>query len=277
MTGVNGIVKKQNYLLMLMMALLVLGLCGCTDSDSRVIVDEKYIEAELQERYGIEFVCDSVKYSQHMYKAMCHPKDDSSLSFSCMYGEDGSFGYDYFVGKIIAKEEETYFSRILNESLDQCFVRGAYAMIIDDGYKDFTEGNTEICELIKEDNFSFEKAYEISPINGLSFYIYLNESNIEIGYDDEYDILENVVHEIVSKYHDIYKLDIYVDMVIYYLSAEDYEKVYEYYIMNKGDINDIQFENYLIQMQMGVPMDNVTQDLWLSKDEYAAKREDINK
>ena len=50
---------------MLMMALLILGLCGCADSDSRVIVDEKYIEAELQGRYGIEFVCDSVNYSQH--------------------------------------------------------------------------------------------------------------------------------------------------------------------------------------------------------------------
>ncbi len=266
---------KRTYLLLLLTLLFAFGLCGCTDSDSRVIVDEKYIEAELQERYGIEFVCDSVKYSQHMYKAICHPQNDMSVSFECMYGESGSFGYDFYVGMLLAKEEEQFFTECIGNGLGESYIHCTALMMMALNGSELEDSTIQICGLIKNGEFTTKKAFEISPIDKVSFYIYVNSDTATNDYGGEYDVLEKAVSQLVEKYQEQYDLDIEVNMRIYYLNAGDYKSVISYYQSLNNDINIDRSSKIVIKL--GIPNDHTTEDLWLTREEYIVKREEMNK
>ena len=269
-----NIIRKHICYISILAAIMLISLCGC--AQSRPVVDEEYIEAELQERYGMEFVCDSLKYSQHMYEAICHPVNDPSLSFDCMYGEDGSLGYDFYVGAIIAKEESACFSDNIGNELGESFSQCAYAIIIDKGVSGYTEGNLNICELIKNNTFSIQKVYEICPIDSLFFRIFINERYCNDDYGNEYDVIKNAVDMMVLKYRELYGLDIYIDMDIWFLDDLDYKQLVDGYDDINADFEEIFDRSELISLQMGIQKDFVTKDLWLSREEYISVREGTN-
>ncbi len=263
--------RKRIVLVSVLIMFLLCVCCGCTNE--KTVVDEKYIEDELQERYGMEFVCDSLNYSQHMYKAICHPVEDASLQFSCMYGVDGSLGYDFYVGAIIAREESKSFSDYIGEGLGESYVRCANALIIDEGVPGRIESNVAICDLIKENSFTIQKAYEIDPIDRLFFYIYIDNQIGDRDYGEEYDIIEDAVEKMVSKYNELYGLDIYIDMDICFLDDKYYQQLVDEYDDVNADLKELLNHSTIISMQMGKPKDYVTKDLWLSREEYICARE----
>ncbi len=264
--------KRFVFVSVLMMVLLCI-CCGCTNE--KTVVDEKYIEDELQERYGMEFVCDSLNYSQHMYIGTCHSAVDPSISFECMYGENGDFGYDYYIGAIISREEEEFFTSCLNKYIKNVYTKCAYAIIVDDCTPDDSDGDLLICDMVKNGTFTIEKVYDIHPISRLSFKIFIDDSDEQLSYLDEYKIIENSVDELVRKYKELYELDIYVDMCIYFLNSSDYESVYKYFNCGNENINVDALNSNIIQIEMGIPKDYVTEDLWLSSSQYIARRREM--
>lgn len=264
--------KRIVHVSVLIMFLLCV-CCGCTNE--KTVVDEKYIEDELQERYGMEFVCDSLNYSQHMYKAICHPVEDASLQFSCMYGVDGSLGYDFYVGAIIAREESKSFSDYIGEGLGESYVRCANALIIDEGVPGRIESNVAICDLIKENSFTIQKAYEIDPIDSLFFNIYVNNSICGDDYGKEYDIIEEAVEKMVSKYEKLYGLEIFIDMDVFFLNDQYYQQLVDGNFEINEDLRELLDHSAKVSLQMGIPKDYVTKDLWLCREEYISARENM--
>ena len=123
----------------------------------------------------MEFEIDSITRGVNLYHATCYPKDDPDLRFGCMYGDDGSFGYDYYIGMLIAREEEAFFADSIGDGLGQSMVYCTSVMIISDVDKESDSADYKLCELIKNGSFSIKEAYEIKPVRDIGFYIFINE------------------------------------------------------------------------------------------------------
>ena len=115
--------------------------------------------------------------------------------------------------------------------------------------------------------------YELNPITNLGFSIYINKL-YGLSAEEEYDALNRAVEDIVNKYKEKYNLDLYVRMDLFFLSNEQFQKVVDYYEVGnqENDIEDILKNSDRIIMEMGVPTGDITEDLWLTKDDYIEMR-----
>ena len=100
-------------------------LSSCTALRDRLSMEEitKVIEADLNERYGTDFIVDSIESGSNLYNVRCHPVDNPTLWFDCMYSDNGTYKYDFYAGTIIAEEENKFFADLLGESFGNAVVR----------------------------------------------------------------------------------------------------------------------------------------------------------
>ena len=107
------------------------------------------------------------------------------------------------------------------------------------------------------------------------FYIYIDNQIGDRDYGEEYDIIEDAVEKMVSKYNELYGLDIYIDMDICFLDDKYYQQLVDEYDDVNADLKELLNHSTNIRMQMGNPKDYVTKDLWLSREEYICARENM--
>jgi len=261
--------SKYKYIILI--SLILTCFAGCKFVIHNYSEEEisEMIVSDLNDRYGEEFTIDSLIKGTHLYDAKCHPINDPSLWFLCMYGEDGSYGYDMYVGSILAKEETRDFKSSLGSGFKDALVKCNSVLVVSN------DSNLSMCDLVKKGELSAENAYKIDAIRKLSFVIFLDRSLIIEDYGSEYDHIEEAVNAIVDKYKNEYELDIYVDVEIFYINKKYLSTIEEYLNTGVGEIDEIVDGAKTIRLEMGTPTDNITLDLWLTREEYIYRREEV--
>ena len=266
------IIKLTSILLFFVLSIMCI--CGCRYTSPII---QRVIVSDLKTRYGLDFNIISIVKDGRVYRAVCSPDEDLTLRFGCMYSDEGEFGYDYYVGALIAREEEQLLKEQIGNEFGDVFVKGSFPIIItEDTYED-DDKSLLICDLIKNGEFMIKKAYEIHPISELAFYIFVNSSDKNLDSGMEYDILQNAVNNTVSRYYEEYGLSIYIHMYIIFLEDNQYKDLINNF-ENSNSIDNLEsseIENNSIILEMGIPGENISSNLWLSREEYIEKRRDM--
>ncbi len=275
-------IHRSNLFLCLFIisCLCCISACSIDFGSSQEEKRKNVILNDLENRYGEEFEIESIYRDGDGYKAMCYPANDKELKFSCLYGKDGSLGYDFYVGALLAREETDCFRSSIGDKLGEIYVKGTYVLAISEGVPNRTNSNLSICDLIKKGDYSIRDIYDIYPINSIGFRVFIDKSS-EVYSDDaesEYDVFAEAVNELVTKYRDDYGLNIFVSLEIYFLNEEDYKVVVEYFKTGKYEDSYKSVINCTkcLIMEMGTPTESVTEKLWLTKTDYVAKKEAFN-
>ena len=270
--------KKKGFIGFVLCIFLYL-IAGCVNSPSTM---SKIIEKDLEERYGGDFEMRSIKKIGGSYEAVFFPTDDPSMNFDCMYGDDGSFGYDYYVGTIISHKDSEFLMERITTGLGEVFVFGSPFLLIDNGSPQY-ESNIEICDLIKNGTFSIEEAYEISPVKNLLFFIFINTSD-NAYVDDagtEFDVISEAVNALIEKYKTDYNIDVDVRLWIYILDNDSFEKTKDYFLVNSNMRETYEYEiecasNHIV-FHKYTSDDNTSSNYELTRDEYIEIRKEMNK
>ena len=270
--------KKKGFIGFVLCIFLYL-ISGCVHSSSTV---SKIIEKDLEERYGGDFEMRSIKKIGGSYEAVFFPTDDPSMNFDCMYGDDGSFGCDYYVGTIISHKDSEFLMERITTGLGEVFVFGSPSLLIDNGSPQY-ESNIEICDLIKNGTFSIEEAYEISPVKNLLFFIFINTSD-NAYVDDagtEFDVISEAVNALIEKYKTDYNIDVDVRLWIYILDNDSFEKTKDYFLVNSNMRETYEYEiecasNHIV-FHKYTSDDNTSSNYELTRDQYIEIRKEMNK
>ncbi len=261
------------FFLVILIFAISIGLSGC--GYPRIVM-KQVVKSDLTQRYGEEFVIDTIYREGAAYHVICHLKDDPTVIFECLYGDYGELGYDKYLGALVSREDSLFLSEQISSELGDIYISGIPSFSIYD-----SETDLSICELYKEGGEWSEKIYEEKDVELLIFYVLINESTesfIDNPYD-EYECFKRAVDELVKKYIDKNNQSIRVSFFVYFLNDVDFDysidylqshiRLDSYYSQRINEAN-----NYIV-MEMGTQTANATQDLWLTREQYIELRKEI--
>ncbi len=255
---------KQILILGLMMALF--GLTSCHTKEGL----EKQITQALENKYGMEFSCESLSINGGGATFVCYPSNDPSLLFDGLAdSKTGEIGYDHFTGALFAKEDSRIMTELLSDKLGKVYIYGTPEHL----------GGSYVESIIRRGNYNLEDLKGGQLSHNLFFYIFIDTS-CDSYVDDpgkDYDALFESVTEMVEYYKETYERDICVDMHIYYVDDEDLAFAKEYFqthVTVYFDFNTQIGHKKMIALQMG-PEDNGKYygSLRKTRDEYIEERE----
>ena len=89
--------------------------------------------------------------------------------------------------------------------------------------------------------------------------------------------MEKTTDDLVDKYNELYGLDLQVNIDVFFLDNSDYEFLIKSFETDNRRTSQIMNNANPIRIEMGIPKQYVTEDLWLTKDEYIEMRKEMNK
>lgn len=259
---------KQLSAFILTALVFVVCLTGCRNSKKELA--EKF-SAYLKQTYHKEFVVESVTANEYWYEAICYPADDSTMRFNVECDKRGSISQDYYVGAIVAKEEEEFFLESMGDGLGESIVRCEPLFFLN-------SFNRELLDCVRNGTLDAQTAYQYHKVyDWMNFTIYLNADACDEDYGKEFDSIEKAVNDMVAKYHDLYGVDLEVDIHGYLLDSVTYQSVKDYYENPSKELElfYILVDAHGFYMEMGNIGETRTAGIIYNRDQYIAYREGI--
>ncbi len=203
--------------LTLMLILSMFSIMGC-GSESRDEKAAKKIVSSLQEKYGEEFVLDSIgggwgTMNNNTLKAIVRPKNDETINIRVEITKDLKKVYDNYLNQVVAKNDEP----IIDEMVKSIWPDGKVIVANETGLV-YPEHN--------DTKMSYEQFLKLYPTNTQVISVYLNSDNYVDSKGDMNQDLE------MEKYMDFSKMlqeKRYFSSLITigYLTSQAYERLEE--------------------------------------------------
>ena len=263
-------ISEYNFIKMVFIICFISFIFVITSCQIKPSLESKICKS-LEEKYGIEFECESVGVDGGAAFFICYPTNDPTLHFDGdADSETGYVSNDTFIGAIYSKSDANLMTETLSDELGEVYVYG----------RPKHHGLPDAEQVIQFGDYTLEelrKNTSMSP--NLFFIIFFNTTN-DLFIDDpghDYDSISLAVDDLVKYYKEAYEKDICVDMHIYYVNDSEFIYAKDYFKTNLT--TSIEFAERLnykncITLQLG-PEDNgyYSDTLRLNRDEYVNERE----
>ena len=269
-TNAESSKNRQRFSIIIFLFVLLI-LSGCSRSPLMI---RGIITSDLEERYGKNFDISSLYKEGDAYYAICHPKDDKSLNFKCMYDSEGEFVFDHYIGAVISRKNTELFKEEIGTELGEVFIYESP----DFGVHDDTDNIDVICDSIKNDTSEYEKYFAWDG-SQLFFYIIINKSCTLYEYDPvkEYEVIKRAADKIINLYYDEYGVKIHINMHIFFCDQKDFDyslRFFKNHTISNG-LLEIHVDAQMIQLDIGDTESGYPRDARMTVDQYVEEREKI--